>query len=173
MSKVVDILMKEHQFIAKVVEAVINEADKLEAGEKINELFFEQAIDFIVNYADKFHHSKEEDILFKTMCSDPGAMHCNPTEQMLYEHKIGRENVLKMKQGLADKNKKMLIEGAYGYGYLLRDHIVKEDSILYPMAEDIVGEKEMKQMAVSFEAVKNNNFSKNYDNKYIKFAQNL
>lgn len=80
MSKTTKILNEEHQNILKVIEALSNECDSLEAGKEINSSFFKRAIKFIRNYADKVHHAKEEDILFIKLCDDGVEMHCNPTE---------------------------------------------------------------------------------------------
>src|SRR3989344_6473793 len=100
------ILSEEHQFILKVIGALNRECDALEKGKGIDKNFFERAIDFIRNYADKFHHAKEEDILFKELCKDDVNMHCNPTEQMLYEHDLGRNFVKGMSYGIKENNRK-------------------------------------------------------------------
>lgn len=80
------ILSEEHQNILKVIAAIEKECEKLDSGQKIDEDFFTRSIDFIRNYADKFHHAKEEDILFKEFCKDTSKVHCNPVDQMLHEY---------------------------------------------------------------------------------------
>ena len=82
------ILSEEHKNIIKIIEALNKECDSLESGKPLDKEFFIKAVDFIKNYADKFHHAKEEDILFKEF--NKSQSHCNPTEQMLYEHDLGR-----------------------------------------------------------------------------------
>src|SRR3989338_6539890 len=93
---------------------------------------------FIRNYVDKFHHAKEEDILFKEFnkCAEEGCIHCNPVEQMLFEHDEGRKSVKMMELGMDEREKNKLIEGARNYIQLIREHIYKEDNILYPMADE-------------------------------------
>ncbi|MDP3026300.1 MAG: hypothetical protein Q8N63_01225, partial [Nanoarchaeota archaeon] len=78
MEKPIQILIDEHKNILKVIQALENECDSLESGKKIDKIFFEKSINFIRTYADKFHHAKEEDILFVELCSDEVKMHCNP-----------------------------------------------------------------------------------------------
>lgn len=58
------ILSAEHQNILKVVKAIVKECDVFESENNLDKAFFTKAIGFIKNYADKFHHAKEEDILF-------------------------------------------------------------------------------------------------------------
>ena len=90
------ILSDEHQNILKVINALIKECSDLESEKELDKAFFKRAIDFIRNYADKFHHAKEEEILFKELCKETAELHCNPVEQMLYEHELGRGFVKEM-----------------------------------------------------------------------------
>ncbi|MEK6816956.1 MAG: hemerythrin domain-containing protein, partial [Nanoarchaeota archaeon] len=65
--KATEILSEEHRHILKVIDAIEEECKALEAGKSLDKKFFLDAIDFIRNYADKFHHAKEEDILFEEL----------------------------------------------------------------------------------------------------------
>src|SRR3989344_1506298 len=136
-SEISKILSKEHENILKVIDVLEIKINELK-NKEIDTVFFRKVIDFIRNYADKFHHAKEEDILFREFnnCAEEGGVHCNPVGQMLFEHDIGREKVKMMESGLNEKNKSRLIEGSRGYIELIREHIFKEDKILYPMADD-------------------------------------
>lgn len=155
-------LSDEHQNILKAAEILERECFVLETEGKFRSDFFQRAIVFIRSYADKFHHSKEEDLLFVELCKDTTRMHCNPTEQMLYEHKLGRECVAEMESGLADKEYKKILSGARGYVQLIREHIYKEDNILYPMAEEALSEKQKKELLRAFTErdTKNENLNK-------------
>ena len=93
MKPALTILSDEHQNILTVIDALFEECHRIDDGNPINEIFFMGAIGFIRNYADRFHHAKEEDILFVELNKDEVQMHCNPVQQMLYEHEIGRDFV--------------------------------------------------------------------------------
>ncbi|MBI2662725.1 hemerythrin domain-containing protein [Candidatus Woesearchaeota archaeon] len=166
------ILSSEHENILKVVGAL-----ELEAGHLKNKIidteFFEKVIDFIRNYADKFHHAKEEDILFKEFnkCAEEGCVHCNPVEQMLVEHDEGRRYVKMMESGLNEKNKDTLIEGAIGYSNLIREHIFKEDNILYPMADEALSKNVEKAMLEKFKEI--NNTKKKEVERFEKFVKEV
>ena len=130
--------MEEHRQILKYVDLMERYA---EFGLKnLNGPFlFEKAdcfIQFIHEFADDFHHAKEEDILFRYL-DVPGVLtHCNPVPQMLFEHNKAREFVRNMENALQTKDINMLVLNAEQYAKLLKEHIYKEDNILYPMAED-------------------------------------
>ncbi len=154
-SKTSKILMDEHKNILKVVDALEKECEKIAKGEFVNEDFLKKTIDFIRNYADKFHHAKEEDILFKEFenAKAKKESHCNPTEQMLYEHDLGRKYVAGIEIGMNKRNRKMIIENAMEYVYLIRDHISKEDNVLFPMTDDALDKKAKDKMLIKFNKV--------------------
>ena len=142
MKNITQILSDEHQIILKVIDAVNSECDELEKGKTLDISFFQKTINFIKNYADKFHHAKEEDILFKAMLENVEHLHCNPIPVMLHEHDEGRTFVYGMEQGVSENNTDKIIQNARGYGMLLRDHIYKEDNVLYPMAEEALSDEQ-------------------------------
>jgi len=167
------ILSEEHRHILKVIDRLIKECDGLRAGNEINKSFFEEAIDFIRNYADKFHHAKEEDILFVELCKDTVEMHCNPTSQMLHEHDLGRGFVKELEEGVKSNDKEKVIEGALGYAQLLQEHIFKEDNILYPMADQALSEDIQQVMLDEFARVEKEKFGEEIIKKYLDFAEEL
>ncbi len=165
------ILIDEHKNILKIAEALIEECDALESGKKLDKDFFSNAVEFVREYADRFHHAKEEDILFKELCSPEAEMHCNPVEQMLYEHNLGRNFVKGMEEGLKGGNKNKVIENARGYAQLIQEHINKEDNILYPMADEALSEKAKKSMLKEFE--KADKAKKKEKEKSLAFVKSL
>jgi len=142
MKNITQILSDEHRVILQTIDAVFKECYEIENGKQLEIVFFNKTIDFIKNYADKFHHAKEEDILFKAMLENVENLHCNPIPVMLHEHDEGREYVKGMEQGISENNTNKIIENARGYGILLRDHIYKEDNVLYPMAEQALSDEQ-------------------------------
>lgn len=130
-------LMKEHQLILKYIDLMERYAE-FDLKDLIAPILFESAncfIQFIHEFADHFHHAKEEDILFRYL-EIPGVLtHCNPVPQMLFEHNKAREFVRNMENAIQAKKINELTANAGQYARLLKEHIYKEDNILYPMAE--------------------------------------
>ena len=150
MKKLTTILSDEHKNILSVIDSVFKKCDKIEAGDEIDKDFFARAVDFIKNYADKFHHIKEEDILFVELSKDGVLEHCNPIGQMLHEHDLGRGFVKCLSEAVLKEDREEIIKNARGYGELLREHIFKEDNILYPMADEALKETAQKEIAEKF-----------------------
>lgn len=145
MSNITQILSVEHQNILRVLDAVLAKCDQIEKGETPNLAYFQKLISFIKNYADKFHHAKEEDILFTAMLENMENLHCNPIPVMLHEHDEGRNYVKGMEEGMQENNTEKIISYTCKYCVLMQQHIHKEDNILYPMAENALtsGQKEL------------------------------
>ncbi|OGY43132.1 MAG: hypothetical protein A3J62_03465 [Candidatus Buchananbacteria bacterium RIFCSPHIGHO2_02_FULL_38_8] len=169
MEKPTKILSDEHQNILKIINTLTKECTNLKSGKQLDKDFFTTAIDFIRNYADKFHHAKEEDILFVELSKDTVKMICNPTQQMLYEHDLGRNFVKGMEESLRDNNKDSLIQNTLGYTQLLQDHIYKEDNILYPMAEQALDQQTQETMAIKFREFGSKNPAQQA--KYLKIVE--
>lgn len=173
MDKPTKVLNDEHQNILKVITAMENECNELEKGKELNKDFFLKSADFIRNYADKFHHAKEEEILFVELCKDTVEMHCNPIEQMLHEHEEGRNFVKGMVAALESDDKEQIIKNARGYTYLLQDHIYKEDSILYPMADESLSSEVQDLIKQKFIEAEKQKFNEEFKKKYLTIINEL
>jgi len=137
-------LVDEHRLILRML-AVLERTARLTArGEYHNYRFYLDAVDFIRNYADRFHHAKEEDVLFEALVANGMPRANSPVAAMLVEHDHGRAFVKGMEKAagdaLAGKTGRdvVIAENALGYVELLREHIGKEDGILYPLAERLI-----------------------------------
>lgn len=143
------ILSDEHQNILKAIRLLANKTSA--EARNTDKKFFEEIIEFIILYADRIHHGKEEDILFPALCQNPN-MHCDPTMQMRYEHDEGRKFVRGMAEGLATGSLAEVYANAQSYARLLEDHIYKEENMLFPMAEDAMDESAKKTIVEKFQA---------------------
>ena len=116
-----------------------------------------QAIDFIRTFADKCHHAKEEDVLFVRMES-VGFPHDNgPIAVMLHDHDSGRAFVRAMADVVQDAARgdadalRIFANNAHGYTEMLREHIQKEDKVLYPMADQSFDKGDQAELLAAFE----------------------
>ena len=58
-------LMIEHRLIEKMLSLIKDTLVQIESTNKVDPLLVDTAVDFIRMYADRTHHGKEEDILFR------------------------------------------------------------------------------------------------------------
>ena len=128
------VLSGEHRYILKAIGALKQETAKIEKGAAVDYGFFSTAVDFIRNYADRFHHAKEEGILFRELMNKP-TFPPGPVNVMLHEHELGRQYVGQLDYAIKEKDEKGVMAASASYASLLENHIRKEDTILFPMAD--------------------------------------
>lgn len=84
-------LMIEHRLIERMVSMMGKELKRLEEEKKGNPEFIDAAADFIRTYADRCHHGKEEDILFRDLKKKLlSAEHEKIMNELIEEHAFGR-----------------------------------------------------------------------------------
>jgi hemerythrin-like domain-containing protein len=138
-------LINEHRLILRMIALLERNAPRTAEGEYSNWQFYLDGIDFIRTYSDRFHHAKEEDILFEALVKNGMPRENSPVAAMLMEHDRGRTFIKTMESavhdalaGNTDKVRSLIAENALAYAALLREHIEKEDDILYPLAERVI-----------------------------------
>lgn len=146
MTNVTQVMVEEHKLILRMIALVEKNTELLEQGKFRDWQFYLDAVSFIRNYADRFHHAKEEDVLFKALVANGMPRENSPVAAMMMAHDQGRDFVRGMEEAaqLAKEGEpgqvSRIAENARGYARLLRDHIDKEDNILYPLAEKVLPE---------------------------------
>lgn len=140
--KAILLMNEEHKNISRMLKVVRECCSRVLKGEDINYDDFDKILEFIVEYADKHHHKKEEDILFDKMVKHLGGTAEKVVKTgMLVEHDLGRLYVKDLNRALekvkdGDEDAKLdLIANAISYTHLLERHIDKEDRVIYKYAE--------------------------------------
>ncbi|MBI2450605.1 MAG: hemerythrin domain-containing protein [Candidatus Nealsonbacteria bacterium] len=123
-------------------EKILAELDKLEADPAG---YAKEFLKFTEEFAEPHHH-KEEEVLFPALEKKGIPNEGGPIGMMLMEHEMKRGYVKELAAGK--------IEAAMKIVSLLRDHINKENNILYPMAEQVLTEEELAEMGHRCEKLK-------------------
>ncbi|HEX6051942.1 MAG TPA: hemerythrin domain-containing protein [Gemmatimonadaceae bacterium] len=146
--KAIDQLMDEHRVIECVLEALEVSAARLARGETVRPGFFLECADFAAGFADGCHHRKEEGVLFPVMMQHGEPAKGGILEAMLDEHEEGRAYVRQLRNAARQLEAgepdaaRGIVAAARGYAALLREHIAKEDEVLFPMAAEMIPEPE-------------------------------
>lgn len=120
-------LVDEHTVIKRLIALMPEILRTVDIASPTGRITINNSIDFIRNFADAFHHAKEENILFGYF--DQGA---EIIASFIQEHELGRSYVRAAVDGLSSNDTKKVGENLAAYGALLSEHIKKEDEILYP-----------------------------------------
>lgn len=150
------ILMREHSLILKVLSAMEDRISALEARAAVDRAFFERAVEFLRNFADRCHHGKEEDILFTTMVDELDYPRGGgPVAVLTTEHERGREFIRGIAEAAAALDTdtmaaRKLIESGRSYVRLLRTHIDREDTVVFPMVEQFLDDSDQARLVGKF-----------------------
>lgn len=169
-------LMMEHRLIERMFKVIEREITKIKQDGEVDPLFIDSSVDFIRTYADRTHHGKEEDILFrdlekKEMSKEDDIM----MQELVDEHKYARERVAE----LVDANKEyrdgkktssaVVVEKLDDLKNFYPEHIRKEDEIFFPNSEKYFSAGELDAMLEEFREFD----KKMIHEKYFKFVEKL
>lgn len=141
-------LVDEHVLIKRWIALIPQVLESLEVDSADDLRNIEQGIDFIRSYADRFHHAKEEEILFKYFDGNLDIL-----KSMLEDHTKARGHVKALAEAVEGREKKKIIEHLNAYGRLLTEHIKKEDEILYPWMDRGLTTKQVGELFSRFSEV--------------------
>jgi len=147
MSDPIQVLMDEHRVIEKVLDALETAAD-LEVPSE----FYDRALEFCSAFADACHHAKEEDRLFPLLEEHGIPREQGPVGVMCDEHVQGRAYIQKMREAATAGDYDRVRRVSLMYVGLLRDHIQKEDNVLFAMARDVLGREDLERLGAEFTA---------------------
>jgi len=150
-------LMWEHRLIERLIKALEAQFHKIRTELTINGILIDTAVDFIRTYADRTHHGKEEDILFRELSRQPLSLeHRRIMQELLDEHVQAR----RMTQGLMEAKARFF----HGESNALEDierhlvdlttfyprHIEKEDKHFFFPCMDYFSPQEQESMLQEF-----------------------
>ncbi|MBK7643511.1 MAG: hemerythrin domain-containing protein [Planctomycetes bacterium] len=151
-----EILAAEHRVIERVLECLDVLAQRAQRDGVLDAESAAQALEVVATFADRCHHMKEEDVLFARMHARGIPDHVGPIAVMLHDHEAGRSRVRAMRWAVTRHVKgepdaaKDFAENSLAYTELLREHIAKEDHVLYPMAEACFSEQDRLEVLEDF-----------------------
>jgi hemerythrin-like domain-containing protein len=136
-------------------------------------------IDFIKTFADKCHHGKEEDFLFPKLIEKGIPNEGGPVGVMLYEHGVGRKYVKALSESFENYKSgdisaiNGIKENMNNYISLLRNHISKENNILFNMADNFLSAEEQNQLFGEFEKIEAERIGEGKHEEYHKLLKSL
>lgn len=150
-------LMIEHRLIERMLELIKREAVRIRETNEINPVFIDNAVDFVRVYADRTHHGKEEDILFRDLAKKNMTAEENRImAELIQEHVLGRKTVGELmgaKKSYFDGENsaiEVIIEKLEFLVSFYPRHIEKEDKVFFPAMMKYLSAEEQERMLNEF-----------------------
>jgi hemerythrin-like domain-containing protein len=137
-------LMREHRLIERMIALLNKEVGQINASGNVNAGFLMVAVDFIRTYADRAHHGKEEEILFRELAKkNLSQEHKKVMSELIEEHVAARKIVAQLVNARekyiassSKSNKDNIIACLEELASFYPPHIEKEDKhFFYPCLE--------------------------------------
>lgn len=141
MSKAMDNFRHDHDEILMALDIL----DKMiAAGDRATREDLFNFVVFLKEFADAYHHTKEEAILFPALIEAGMQQPGGPVGVMLHEHEEGRQYIHEMERALADPpNYGKFALAARKFTDLQRQHLQKENSVLFMVAERMLSPSQL------------------------------
>lgn len=150
MNKTIEVLDSEHRLISKVIDKAKIAIDEIKKGNsEINGLL--QYIDFFREYADKYHHNKEEKILFPEMVKRNEILEFGVIQEMMENHEDFREMLEELEEHIKNNDLENTEKKFNEYTEALLEHIAVEDEEVFQIAETLLSENELETIFYLFQ----------------------
>jgi hemerythrin-like domain-containing protein len=150
-------LKAEHEGILQMLEVLERICERMESREPFLTDHLDQIVEFLKIFVDTCHHGKEEDILFPALKKAGITEKEELINELLAEHRTGRTLVKDMgvaldslKRGTEDATF-AIVDKAREYITLLKQHIQKENTDLFPIAEKRLPQDEQNELSEQFD----------------------
>jgi hemerythrin-like domain-containing protein len=145
--------MKEHRIIERMIDLLGRESRRIAEERDVDPTFIDAAVDFIRTYADRTHHGKEEDILFRDLAERSLSEEEQETmEELVREHVLARQTtgeLVEAKERYVEGDAEALdtvLEKLDVLVNIYPDHIEKEDKHFFLPVMEYFSEAEQDEM---------------------------
>lgn len=169
-------LMKEHRTIERMVALLDAELQRIKDGRKADPVLIAAAVDFFRIYADRTHHGKEEDLLFKALEKKPMPPGLKTImDELVAEHVIARETVRALSDAIDSYSRSAndavtsIMDNLEKLVELYPKHIEKEDKHFFYPVQDLFDRNEQDAMLQDFWEFDRNMIHE----KYIRVVEDM
>ena len=153
-----DFLVAEHEMIERAMAVLKINLEKIDEAIK-TPLQMQRAIDFLLEFGDKVHNTKEENFLFPLMGQKGMPVEGGPIGVMLMEHDAERSLLQRMMAELPNlaeattsARHKFAAEG-FEYLTIRAEHIWKENDVLYAMGRKVCSDEDNMSLLGAFKTL--------------------
>ncbi len=162
-------LMHEHRLILRGIDDIRREAERIRRDGHIDENYIGTIVDFLSSYADRCHHGKEEDILFRALEDKPMSDElAGDMRRLIEDHIWARAEKRLMAEAAArfiggdQTARAAIIDAMEAFVAFYPDHIEREDHGFFKPAIELFTPQEREELVEEFEAFDRELFHERY-----------
>ena len=140
--KSTDFLTQEHKLILRALDVLDSISAAVENTATADQSDIDTILDFLRWFADAHHQAKEETILFPALKNASAASQGRPVDHMVLEHDQERGLVEDLEKDVRLSKLPEFVASANRLSSTLRNHIYKEDRILFVAADAVLSPSE-------------------------------
>ena len=156
MAKTLDIIRDEHRSISAILHGMEYLVDRIRARKaKINPRVFRAMIYYLDTFSERMHHPKEDRFLFSAL-RNRGGEAATAVADLEREHAAGGNALRRLEQCLVryeeggDREFQAFADAVAKFVREYRDHMHKEESIVFPMAERLLNAQDWQAIDRAF-----------------------
>jgi len=158
-------LRAEHRIILRMLGCLEILMKRIRREKAVETADLREIARFFEQYTDEFHHAKEQEVLFPALVAQGIPDDRGPIAVMLRDHEDGGEPLRGMREAVeaSEPSPEQLLAFATHAAHfvpLLRDHIGKEDHVLFRMAEDALPPRVVVELEDAFETFLDQEFGR-------------
>ncbi|MGE0560549.1 MAG: hemerythrin domain-containing protein [Flavobacteriales bacterium] len=149
----IKVMYDEHKIIKKA-EQIIDNIDGVWEKDTTSYIeMVENLIIFFKEYADGYHHRKEEDVLFPAIYNHPDFVLQGIIDEFEQHHESFRDYTKEIQEALDNEEFPKSYNLLQEYCNDLLDHIAAEDEELFVLAENLLSENELETIFFKFKDI--------------------
>jgi hemerythrin-like domain-containing protein len=158
-------LLHEHNAILVAMDIIERICEYVQNDREVDVNDISDIIRFLEVYINSCHHRKEQQLLFPALEEVGVTNHNGLIGVLVTEHQMEYDYILQMKDTLTygEFNKPLFLDAAAAYVQLIRNHIIRENTVLFRISDAKFSDETQKRLLEEF---------KNIDNEVIGEASN-
>ena len=155
--KAIEILVDEHDLIMRGLDLLTAAAEKIVRGQNPPREFFEKATEFTFNFTNKYHHYKEEIVMFRQLAQKHEGKIDAEIKRLRSEHDTLHSLMNEISYSLnayaegQDSEVRRLHRNLCEYIDTLNHHVTAENKIFYPLAAKYLSDAEKTALMAEFD----------------------
>jgi hemerythrin-like domain-containing protein len=147
----IDVLRAEHRIVLTVLDQMESECRRMATHGGLRAAFWQPLLAFFDGFHDQCHHVKEERLLFPLL-DTPNQQGHGPSIALRLDHERGRVWRNRIQEALTQGDSPRLLTAVTSFLDHQRQHIHKEDQLVFPLAMRILGPRDVQRLAAAFQA---------------------